>query len=240
MKTSPFLIAAVASLMPTLSMGLVGISWNVTNVPSSGLKNITFPFSIAQSPHRSGFYFAQQFNFVGQSDVGYTGLQPRPDSSGNPIIHAVFSSFISGTTTSDENCSPGADGGPGVSCSVEFSAPYGNGWNLEVVNTRGTTWIGTVVDRTTGRRVQIGSYTLPAGTQGIAKSQLGFVEYYLWNDGRLHACSSLPYTWVTFGIPVASTGVAALSDAFEYGECVGKVAFKNARTSAGVQVQVGF
>jgi hypothetical protein len=104
------------------------------------------------------------------------------DSDKKPVIHAVFSSFVNGSTTTDGNCHNGADGGPGVSCSVEFSAPYANGFGLEIHNTQGTTWNGTVVDATTGEKVHIGSYTLPAGTKGITKSQVGFVEYYPWNS----------------------------------------------------------
>ncbi|KAG0063499.1 hypothetical protein BGZ89_009833 [Linnemannia elongata] len=239
-----FTTAAVLALYsPSAVFALVGINWNVMNVPLSGLKDITFPFDISQAPHKTGYYFAQQFSFIGQQQhVGYTGLQPRLDSSGKPVIHAVFSSFIPGTTTTDSNCRIGADGGPGVSCAVDFSAPYSNGFSLVVENTGGTTWTGTSVDSTTGTRVHVGTWTLPSGTQGIARSQTGFVEYYPWNDGSTHPCSTLPYTWVTFGIPTSTAGGTKgdLSSAFEYGDCVGKVAFKNARTSAGVQVQVGF
>lgn len=241
MKTSPLLIATIASLLPTLTVGLVGISWGVSNVPASGLRDITFPFSIANSPHRSGYYFAQQFNFKGQSDVGYTGLQPRPDSGGRPIIHGVFSSFIAGTTTNDVLCHTGADGGPGVSCSVDFSGPYANTYNIEVRNDQGTTWSGTAVDTVTGRRIHIGSFTLPAGTQGIQGSQLGFVEYYPWNSGT-HTCGSLPFTSMVFGVPKTLTAgaVGSLGNAFEYGDCVGKVAFNTQRNQQGVQVRVGF
>jgi hypothetical protein len=242
-KNSLLLIISVAALLPNLAMGLVGISWSVTNVPVSGLTDITFPFFIANSPHKTGYYFAQQFNFNGQSDVGYTGLQPRPDSGGTPVIHAVFSSFINGTTTTDSNCSPGADGGPGVSCAVEFSAPYANAYQLVVRNTAGTTWDGTVVHRSTGKSVHIGSWTLPSGTGGIQGSQVGFIEYYLWNDGQNHPCSSLPFTPMAFGVPTTTIrgATGSLGDAYEYGDCVGQVAFKSHRTSdQGVEVSVGF
>ena len=243
MKTTSILAAAAAFLLPTFTAGLVGISWSVTNAPSSGLSDITFPFSIGNAPHKTGFFFAQQFNFNGQSDVGYTGLQPRPDSDGGPIIHAVFTSFISGTTTNDPNCQSGADGGPGVSCTVEFSAPYAHTFYLEVVNTEGTKWKGAAVDAVTGRRIHIGSYTLPAGTKGIKGGQVGFIEYYPWNDGQNHACSSLPYTSVVFGVPVTTTigAIGSLTNAYEYGDCVGQVAFKTHRTiDRGVEVSVGF
>jgi hypothetical protein len=156
------------------------------------------------------------------------------------VIHAVFSSFIKGSTTTDGNCHNGADGGPGVSCSVEFSGPYENAYQLEIRNTKDTTWNGTVVDATTGRRVHVGSYTLPAGTQGIKGSQVGFVEYYPWNTGS-HTCASLPYTSMVFGVPTSTTGaIGSLGNAYEYGDCVGKVAYKSSRIAAGVEVSVGF
>jgi hypothetical protein len=96
-----------------------------------------------------------------------------------------------------------------------------------------------VVDAT-GRRVHVGSYTLPAGTQGIKGSQLGFVEYYPWNAGS-HTCASLPYTSMVFGVPTSTTGgIGSLGNAYEYGDCVGKVAYKSSRIAAGVEVSVGF
>jgi len=224
--------------MPSFVMGLVGISWNITNVPHNGLTDITFPISIAKAPHGTGYFFAQQFNFIGQQDVGYTGLQPRPNSRGKPIIHAVFSSFIEGSTPSDTNCSDGAEGGPGVTCSVEFSAPYSNSFKLVIRNIEGTTWTGTVVDPA-GERVHIGTYTLPGGTQGIAKNQAGFIEYSPWNSGS-HTCGSLPYTSVVFGAPTASTkGIGALSSASEDGDCVGKVAYKSHRMARGLRLVLG-
>jgi hypothetical protein len=89
---------------------------------------IGFPFSITNAPHETLYYFAEEFNFKGESDVGYTGLQPRPnvtiDGRSFAVIHGVFSSFIKGSTTVDPNRSLGADGGPGVSCAVNLIAPY--------------------------------------------------------------------------------------------------------------------
>lgn len=127
-----------------------------------------------------------------------------------------------------------------MSCSVEFSAPYANGFGLEIHNTQGTTWNGTVVDATTGEKVHIGSYTLPAGTKGIAKSQVGFVEYFPWNSG-MYTCGSLPYTSVVFGVPTTSmNGAGSLSSANHYGDCVGKVPYESHKTAQWVEISVGF
>ncbi|GFF44427.1 hypothetical protein IFM46972_07541 [Aspergillus udagawae] len=234
--------AVVLALIP-FTQALVGLSWSVSNTPSSGLKDITFPISMTDAPHKTGFYFAQQFAFNGLSDVGYTGLQPRPDASGSSIVHAVFSSFVAGTTSTDQNCSDGADGGAGVSCSVEIPAPYAPLYDLVVKNTGGTTWKATLVDTATGKSTHVGSYKLPSGAGGIKSDQEGFVEYYPWNGMASHSCSSLPYTNVTFGTPRTSTpgaGSGQLNKPYEYGDCVGTANFDVRKTDQGYQVTVGF
>lgn len=240
MKTISIL-ATIVPFLPTFTEALVGLQWSVANVSSSGLTDITFPISIANAPHQEHFYFAQQFGFVGLSDIGYTGLQPRPNSNGSSIIHAAFSSFVPGSRSSDKNCANGADGGPGVSCSVEIPATYTHLYNLVVKNTAGTTWTGTVVDAVAGSSTHIGSYTLPSGAAGIMDSQLGFIENYV--ASRNHSCHSLPYTNVTFGAPRTTTsgaGSGRLDKPYEYGDCVGKVNFDVEGTSRGYEVSVGF
>ncbi|KAJ5167797.1 uncharacterized protein N7482_003391 [Penicillium canariense] len=241
MKTSSNVLrAALLSSIFQASEALVGLSWTVSDVSSSGLTDITFPISMPDAPHQSGYFFAQQFNFNAQSDIGYTGLQPRPDSDSQPVIHAVFSSFISGTTTDDSNCSDGADGGPGVSCSVDVTGPYTDGYLLKIQNTQGTTWTGTLVDATTGSETHIGTYTLPSGSGGIGGSQVGFVEYYPWNSGS-HSCSALPATSVTFGAPTTSSGNSgSIGKPYEYGDCVGKVGFSTQQSGSDYTVNVGF
>jgi hypothetical protein len=222
------------------SNALVGISWNITSGPSSGFTDVTFPMNIANAPHTSGFYFAQQFGFNGVSGLGYTGLQPRPDSDSNSVIHAAFSSFVSGTSTNDSNCSNGADGGAGVSCSIEINGDYSHTFNLVVQKSCGQIWIGTLVDTVTGQETHIGSWSLPSGATGIESSQLGFVEYVPWNS-ESHACDQLPKTDVIFGNPMTTNnGTGALSSAWEYGDCVGEVGFSSSQTSSGVEVTVGF
>ncbi|KAK1224187.1 hypothetical protein PQX77_012927 [Marasmius sp. AFHP31] len=238
-KLSAF--ALVASL-PAYTHALVGIDWSVAQTPSSGLKDITFPINMANAAHVSGYYYAMQYNFVGLADVGYTGIQPRPDQNGQSIVHGVFSSFVDGTTTTDAQCTPGADGGPGVSCAVEIPSSYADTYNFIVNNTGGTTWAGTMVDTATGKETHIGSWTLPSNAGGIQSSQVGFVEYYLWNDGQNHPCNTLPKTEVLFGTPTTKTsnaGPGSLSDAYEYGNCIGQVNFSQVHTANGVSVKVG-
>lgn len=242
MKTpsSVFRAALLTSIFQA-SEALVGLSWSISDIPSTGLTDITFPVSMPNATHESGYYYAQQFAFKGQSDVGYTGLQPRPDFNSQPVVHGVFSSFISGTTTNDSNCSDGADGGAGVSCAVEIEATYEHGYLLKIQNTEGTTWTGTLADAVTGAETHIGSYTLPSGSGGIEGSQVGFVEYYPWNAAGGHSCSALPRTSVTFGAPSTSGGNSgSLGKPYEYGDCVGQVGFSTVQSGSGYEVSVGF
>ncbi|KAF7118017.1 hypothetical protein CNMCM5793_007386 [Aspergillus hiratsukae] len=197
--------AFVLATIP-FTQALVGLGWSVLNSPSSGLKDITFPISMANAPHQTGFYLAD---------------------------------FVAGTTSTDPNYIDDADGGAGISCSVDIPAPYAPLYHLVVKNTGGTTWTGTLVDTVSGKSTHVGSYTLPNGAGGIKSGQVGFIEYYLWNDMANHMCSSLPYTDVTFGAPTTSTpgaGSGQLIKPYEYGDCVGKVNFDVQETAQGYQV----
>ncbi|KAF7378416.1 Beta-glucan synthesis-associated [Mycena sanguinolenta] len=240
MKTA-FISISLASFILSAN-ALVGSSWSVTNVPSTGLTDITFPLTIVEADHISGYYFAQQFGFV-NSSIGYTGLQPRPDADGKPVLHAVFSSFIDGSTTTDKNCAAGADGGPGVSCSFEWNGVYGRRYDLEVKFNGSSVWVGTVIDTVTGARIHIGSYTVPTNAGGIQSSQAGFVEWYPWNSYEPpNHCALLPYQKTIFGNPYTThlLSVGTQSPSYEYGDCVGQVAFQTVEVLGGVENNCGF
>ncbi|KAF4435208.1 hypothetical protein F53441_13563 [Fusarium austroafricanum] len=230
--------------LPSLGMASVYNNWAFSSAPNTGLQDITFPISMKGAPHKSGFYFAQQFNFIGIPDVGYTGLQPRLDARGKSVVHAAFSSFQNGTTTRHRNCHTGADGGPGVSCAIDINGNYNHLYNITVWNVKGTTWRGTLIDTVTGKSNVIGEWTLPSAAGNISNGQLGFVEYYNWNDGSSsHVCSSQPKTHVFFGNPTSKTQGAsggAITSIWEDGECVGKLGYKGAQSVAGWKIQVGF
>ncbi|KAJ7078724.1 hypothetical protein B0H15DRAFT_788729, partial [Mycena belliarum] len=165
------------------------------------------------------------------------------DCKKSDVLHGVFSSFVRGTTTTHKNCSPGADGGPGVSCAVEWNGVYNRTYDYEIQTSGSRLWVGTAVDTVTGARVQIGSWTLPAGSGGIRSSQAGFVEWYPWNGGEPpNHCARLPYQKTIFGNPrtsgAGSVGHQGLSH--EYGDCVGQVAFHTEPVSSGVENNCGF
>ncbi|TWU71211.1 hypothetical protein ED733_002901 [Metarhizium rileyi] len=235
-------LISAAVLAPQLGFALVGNTWSFSGKPAGGLKDVTFGFNMAGASHKSGYYVAQQFKFQGITSVGYCGVQNRPNAKGKSVVHAAFSSFQKGATSKDPNCSDGADGGAGVSCSVDFNGDYAATYNIVVKRTTGRTWTGTIVNTATGQQTHIGTYTLPSGAGGIEPSQMGFVEYYPWNSGS-HKCSDLPKIGVTMYKPTSKTagaGTGSIGKPYEYGDCVGKVDFSTAQVSNGYKIDVGF
>jgi cell division septation protein DedD len=187
----------------------------------------------------SGTYFAEQYNFANAPQVGYTGLQPRPDTNGHRRLHGVFSSFNAGTTSTDPNCHNGADNGAGVSCAAEFDAVYGHTYAVTVARTGTDTWTGTATDTVTGAGTHIGTYTLPAGSGNLTGSEVGFVEYYLSSP----SCARLPRIDVVFGAPTSTDagGLTGVSRAeHEYSDCIGQADYKATAVGNGVHVTRGW
>ncbi|KAI7770580.1 hypothetical protein LZL87_002951 [Fusarium oxysporum] len=237
--------ATISALsLPSLGLASVYNDWSFAKAPAAGLKDITFPMSIKGAPRTSGYYFAQQFGFHGVDDVGYTGLQPRPDKNGKQVVHAVFSSFQKGTTTKHKNCDAGADGGPGVSCAIDIFGDYSHLYHLTVRNIGGTTWRGTLIDTVTGKSNVIGEWKLPSSARKMLNGQAGFFEYYNWNDGTFnHDCTLQPFSQVFIGNPTSKTSGAsggAITKVYEEGECVGDLGLKATKTSKGYRIKAGF
>ncbi|KAJ3474109.1 hypothetical protein NLG97_g9987 [Lecanicillium saksenae] len=242
MHLSVALVAALAQL----GSATVGLTWSFP-AAERNLDQVSFPFDLSKAPHEEGFYFAQQFYFDGIPEGAYTGLQPRPDNADGPVLHAAFSSFIDGTTTGSSSCYYGADGGPGVSCAIDFKADYSHTFTCVVETTDGgSTWKGTVVDDVTGESHVIGEWTLPTKPNGIIPKSTGFVEYYIYPrgpDGK-EICSALPLTEVTFLYPDSSTvgaNYGYLEEPYEYGVCEGASAFSTKQEFLyGYYVKTGF
>ncbi|KAJ8657832.1 hypothetical protein O0I10_006359 [Lichtheimia ornata] len=243
MKVLATLFAITATyVLPSMADGpgfILGTWWDTTYGPADGLKDITFPMSMANATHESGYYFMQSFIFQGVGGTGYTGLQPRPDSGSSSVVHAVFSSFVNGSTTDDANCHDGADFGPGVSCAVDINVPsYDHLYHLVVENTEGTKWKGTLVDTVTNEETHIGSYTLPSNAKGIDHHFRGVVEYFPWNGGqKTLPCDKLPWTQAYFGPPTTNTPGAGdgwlIPFVQQNPQCNDKVNFHQTETSDG-------
>ncbi|MFE0106222.1 hypothetical protein [Streptomyces sp. NPDC059009] len=233
-------VTSPAAASASVGGGNVSVSWSIGNTPAAGLSNITFPMTVNKATaHQSGIYFAQQFGFTGAPDVGYTGLQPRPDSGGHERLSARFSSFVAGSTTTDPLCHAGADGGPGVTCAVDFDAVYGHRYDLRVQRSGSDTWTGTARDTVTGKETHLGTWTLPSGSGNLRGSQGGFVEYY----AGIPSCAQMPRSDAVFGGPTSTdaSGLSGTSRAnYEYSDCVGESNYHAENDGSGTHVTRGF
>ncbi|XWX01300.1 hypothetical protein V2A60_009327 [Cordyceps javanica] len=198
----------------------IHLGWEATNVPDSGLEDITFPMAMPNAPREEGYYFEQAVAFENVPEgmdptlVIYTGLQPRPDKNGKSIVHAAFSSFFPGTTTSDSNCYDTADGGPGVSCAIDVQSSYEDTYHLHIKVANQTSYIGTLINHSSGKRWPMGSFDLPTGVSGMKGGDwLGFMEYYFTTIGD---CSKYPDTAAIFGNPFTSTTGVNMSLTYPY------------------------
>ncbi|KAG6103497.1 hypothetical protein E4U14_006225 [Claviceps sp. LM454 group G7] len=246
MKFSSLINMALAASQTAFAA--VGTSWGFTGNPRGGLRDITFPFRMEGASHKTGYFFAQQFDFQGGNSIALCGVRTQPNGpGGRSVVRADFSTYQAGSTTEDRNCRGDVDGGPGVSCSVAFYSDYATIFNILIENVSGTTWKATVINTSTGRDIRIGTWTLPSSTGGINsnnEANLGLVQYSPWNTGR-HYCGkgTLPRTTVTMYNPFSRTsgaGNGILNQPFEIFDCVTAQGFSTQKVPNGWHIQCGY
>ncbi|WP_405686905.1 hypothetical protein OG204_24690 [Streptomyces sp. NBC_01387] len=203
-------LATAAGAAVLITLGAAGQSWASTPIArwSTGapgpVTRLTLPMAFDAAPDASGIYFAY-YTTLESGTRPYAGFQPKPaGADGKPNLQAVFSSFNADATTTDSNCTYGADGGAGVSCAVRFAYTKGTmyGLQLERASDDGTTQLmtGDVVNTATGAHVaHIGSFRLPIASGRFKPADQGFVEPYL-------TAGCTQQVTVVYGAPVGTEG----------------------------------
>lgn len=152
------------------------------DIPATGFTKVSADFMFdSKTEKRSGYYAATQFALT-NGEAHYFGLQPR-DGDTNRITYLVFGP---GTWVADTSrCSPGADGGEGVSCKLEYPWRFDTWYRieLELVATEGGRhrWVGTLVEPD-GTRVYIALFYTSAG--GLTGRAAQWLEYYKYNGDK--------------------------------------------------------
>lgn len=204
--------------------GLSQSTWTITNAPANGVSEISFPIRVNEAPVSKGYYFAQQFRIVG-ANLGYIGIQPLATSEKHAQL--IFSVFGSGTKPISSNCSGGADGGSGVSCSTVFTN-FVRGtlyyFNVKQDANDKSLWHGSMSDGT--NEIPIGSWQITGSTKGINKTELGFIEYFK----SLPSCEKLPKISVQYHQPRIAGYKTIITGPFEYGKCKGAANFAGFNT----------
>ncbi|KYK58940.1 hypothetical protein DCS_00067 [Drechmeria coniospora] len=218
------------------------LEWMFDGKPAGGLDDITFPINLAEANPKEEYFFGQSVSFDKHDNkYAYIGIQTR-DKDHN--IHAAFSSFQAGTTSSHANCKDTADLRPGVSCAVDIKGDYSHIYHLNIKRTGAYTWRGSIIDSVTGESTVIGEWTLPESTGLMSSRRTGFVEYIPQSNGRGDStCIGLPAVAVTFGNPTSNTpncGSATYSQVNGMGRCSGQTeSFTSQNVTNGVNIQLG-
>jgi hypothetical protein len=205
----------------TITPGGCGkITWELPRAPANGWDEITFPLTVHTAPDAAGWFFAQQFAFVG-GNLGYCGIRPRPGGANL----AAFSVFGEGSTVVDgDRCRPGADGGSGASCSAWAPLIRGREYLFTVYRDHpgSRVWRGTLTDATTLQEWDLGAWSL-SHDGGIKPSHVGFMEYYK----AVAACEATPLATLHFGAPYSAPSgtVGRCHSPTHYGRCNGRTNF---------------
>lgn len=169
---------------PNISYGLE--SANATG----GYDKVTFPITVNEAPFTGrNYYYALQADFIKDIDPAkggspiYIGLQPREE--GKNLV--IFSTFGTGTTALSSNCKPGADGGSGTSCSIQYDwkldTPYVLTMQKEYKDSTANldVWSGHIQNKKTLETLEIGRFSVPKERLGLNQSMYHFNEYFLFN-----------------------------------------------------------
>lgn len=212
--------------------GISKSTWTITNPPTNGVSEITFPIRVNEAPVAKGYYFAQQFRVVG-ANLGYIGIQPLATSEKHAQL--IFSVFGSGTKPISSNCSSGADGGSGVSCSAFFSNfVRGQLYYFNVKQDSGdkSIWHGSMSDGT--NETQIGTWQITGSTKGINKTEVGWIEHFK----SLDSCAKLPKISVQYHQPRITGYKTTITGPTEYGKCKGSSNFAGFNTDRWMATHV--
>ncbi|KAB8217098.1 hypothetical protein BDV33DRAFT_206760 [Aspergillus novoparasiticus] len=206
-----------------LSETIFTVPWTVSNVTTSGLSDLSFPITVKTTDSDGKYRMSQSFNF---GNLSYGGsLVFRPSSFKTHFnfdyLKAEFHSFVNGTTTDDKNCRA-YNHGLWTRCSVLFKGNASHPYHLTVHNSGGTTWVGTVTDVTSERKIHIGSYQLPPGGGGITGFQNG----------------SMPNMSVVFGKPITSVSSAGSSDLGDVRSSTDCAQYGNRKDIDGVELYI--
>jgi len=224
---------------------------------TNGYDALTFPLLIAPfsepNGQSSGYYLAHQFGLLPSTPtisehtmyigivLGVTKNAATGKNTYTPSPH--FSYFGStdqpGDTPTPANCSHGADGGPGITCTYHngYQLTPGDQYQLSVTrlatnaDANTTTWRGTITDLSQDPdiHIEIGQITTPAGllivdSGSFFEHLFGNIDCSVWDDltflflNPIYYLNGVAYTSVypTSGIPSGQCGSSYSSDLRSY------------------------
>jgi hypothetical protein len=178
----------------------------VVNDPGNALAQFPIPPDIIGADAYLGYFWANQFAFVGGNSNGvdgYMGIQtvgevrtfdPGARNNSNRNLYlghsriAIFSIWQSTDARSgpiNSYCAPFGHEGSGWSCKVKYPWQAGVEYRLRISKTPATVtaieadwWRGVIIDSSTAQETIIGDIRVPSTWSGLKKDASCFTEYY--------------------------------------------------------------
>jgi hypothetical protein len=189
------------------------VFFTVPDAPKEGLEKLVYHMTIENCQAATGYYWADQANFVHGGHAIYMGLQPREKAN---KYRAVFSVFGKGARGISEHTSPGADGGAGASGAIDYPWVKGRRYTLQMELIKSDqahedeqAWEGSVTDEKTHETTVIARYAVPLSWGHLSPKSVFFAEYFIYNDAKYHGAHPAtrpeqPYAMVLAEAPVGS------------------------------------
>jgi hypothetical protein len=167
-----------------------------TGAPKEGVDDVVYHITVENCQNATGYYWADQANFVHGGHAIYIGLQPRPREQD---FRAVFSVFGKGARGISEHTSNGADGGAGSSGWIPYPWVKGHRYALEMklitsdkTQADEQAWQGSVTDESTHQTSIIAQYAVPKEWEHLSPKSVFFAEYFPYNAAKYHGDHPAP------------------------------------------------
>lgn len=180
--------------------------FKINKDPGNSLGNYTIPAEVKARDTTLGYYWANQFGFVGGSKNGfdgYIGLQTvgpiftadpkhRQDARKNRFvkktriaIFSIWNALDAKPADGKSYAAPFGHEGKGWSCKVEYPWREGVTYTIRVWQLGDAKkpnepewWRGSIIDQSTGKETVIGDIQVPAAWGWLKRDASMFTEYY--------------------------------------------------------------
>lgn len=203
--------AAAQSTAKLHNLSLPYLGWSYPTAPTTLETDLKF---LADPASTAGWFLAHQFGIDDANGInksgGYIGLQTNTlNINAKGVMFSIWDATVA-TPGPGATCQPFGGEGVGMQCYMAYPWVVGKTYRLRVVNERGTTYNGYILDMSTSTPTvtYIGQIQAPTGSVTFSRSSVQWAEFYSVFPAN---CSDYPYIKAQWSRPKGNDG-AILAD----------------------------